>query len=165
MQKSFAVIANMVVDLYKNRTEKDKKVVSQTIKNSIRKCVDAAVFWGKINQDILNLRREKTAPELNQNYKQLTFKTEHQPKLLLRNDFPKTVQDIIETNKVGQSLTQRYQPALKREMFTKTGKPFLFKSWGYHKRGRPRQNVQPYLSYQQRQPKYQFNKNTVMPNH
>ena len=52
MQKSFAVIANMVDDLYKNRTEKDEKVVIQTIKNSIRKCFDAAVFWGKINQDI-----------------------------------------------------------------------------------------------------------------
>ena len=120
---------------------------------------------GKNKPRYLNLRREKTAPELNQNYKQLTFKTEHQRKLLLRNDFPKTIKDISETNKVVQSLTQRYQPALKREMFTKTGKPFLFKSWGYHQRGRPRQNVQPYLSYQQRQPKYQFNKNTVMPNH
>ena len=73
VQKSFAVIANMADDLYKNRTEKDEKVISQTIKDSIRKCADAAVFLGKINQDILNLRREKIAPELNQNYKQLTF--------------------------------------------------------------------------------------------
>ena len=43
------------------------------MKDSILKCADAAVFLGKINQDILNLRREKIAPELNQNYKQLTF--------------------------------------------------------------------------------------------
>ena len=43
------------------------------MKDSILKCADAAVFLRKINQDILNLRREKIAPELNQNYKQLTF--------------------------------------------------------------------------------------------
>ena len=91
VQKSFAVIANMADDLYKNRTEKDEKVISQTIKDSIRKCADAAVFLGKINQDILNLRREKIAPELNQNYKQLTFKTEDQPKRLFGDDLPKTV--------------------------------------------------------------------------
>ena len=128
LQKSFAVIANIADDLYKNRTEKDEKVISQTIKDSIRKCADAAVFLVKINQDILNLRREKIVPELNQNYKQLTLKTEDHPKLLLGDDLPKTITDISETTKVGQSLTQRYQPTLKREMFTKTGKPFLFKS-------------------------------------
>ena len=47
-------------------SQKSYKVISQTIKDSIRKFADAAVFWGKINQDILNLRREKIAPELNQ---------------------------------------------------------------------------------------------------
>ena len=155
----------MADDLYKNRTEKDEIVISQTIKDSIRKCADAAVFFGKVNQDILNLRREKVAPELNQNFKQLTFKTEDHPKLLFGDDLPKTIKDISETNKVGQCLTQRYQPTLKREMFTKTGKPFLFKSLGYQQRGRSRQGVQPYLPYQQRQPKYWFNKYIVMPNH
>ena len=69
MQKSFEVIANMTDDLYKNRTEEDEKVISPTIKDSIRICADAAVFWGNINQDILNLRRKKIASELNQNYK------------------------------------------------------------------------------------------------
>ena len=34
----------MADDLYKNRTVKDEKVISQTIKDSIRKCADAAVF-------------------------------------------------------------------------------------------------------------------------
>ena len=43
VQKSFAVTA-MADNLYKNRTEKDEKVISQTTKDSIRKCVDAAVF-------------------------------------------------------------------------------------------------------------------------
>ena len=124
VQKSFAVIANMADDLYKNTTEKDEKVVGQRIKDTIRKCDDAAIFLGKINQDVLNLRREKTAPELNQNYKQLTFKTEDHPKLLFGDDLPKTNKDISETNNVGQSSTKRYQPTLKREMFTKTGKPF-----------------------------------------
>ena len=65
VQKSFAVIANMGDDLYENRTEKDEKVISQTIKDSICKCADASVLLGKRNQDILNLRREKIDPELN----------------------------------------------------------------------------------------------------
>ena len=60
----------------------------------------------------------------------MTFKTEDHPKLLFGDDLPKTIKDISETNKVGQSLTQWYQPVLKRETFTKTGKPFLFqKPW------------------------------------
>ena len=84
----------MADDLYKNRTEKDEKVISQTIKVSIRKCADAAVFWGIINQDILSLWREKIAPELNQNYKQLTFKTEDHPKLLFGDCLAKTIKYI-----------------------------------------------------------------------
>ena len=108
------------------------------------------MVWGKIIQDILNLRREKIAPELNPNYKQLTFKTEDHPKILFGDDLPKTIKYISETNKVGQSLTQRYQPALKREMLSKTVKSFLFKSRSYQQRGRPLQNVQSYPSYQQR---------------
>ena len=44
LPKSFAVIVNMTDDLYKNRTVNDEKVISQTIKDSIRKCADAAVF-------------------------------------------------------------------------------------------------------------------------
>ena len=118
----------MTDDLYKNRTVNDEKVISQTIKDSIRKCADAAVFQRKINQDILNLRREKIAFKEG---KQLTFKTEDHPKLLFRDDLPKRINDISETNKVVQSLTQRYQPKLKHEMFTKIGKPFLFKTRGY----------------------------------
>ena len=102
---------------------------------------------GKIHHDILNLRREKIALESNQNYKQLTLKTEDHPKRLFADDLPKTIKDISETNKVSQFLTQKNQPALKREMFTKIGKPFLFKSGGYHQRGRPQQNVQPHPSY------------------
>ena len=94
---------------------------------------------GKNKPRYFKLRREKVAPELNHNYKQLTFKTEDHPKLLFGDDLLKTIKDISETNKVGQSLTQRYQPALKRETFTKTGKPFSSKSRGYQQRGRPRQ--------------------------
>ena len=46
-------------------------------------------------------------------------------------------------------------------MFTKIRKSFSFKHRGYQQRRRPRQNVQPYPSYHQRQPKYWFNKNIV----
>ena len=128
MQKSFAVIANMADDSYRNRTEKDEKVISQAKKDSIRKCADAAVFLGKINQEILNSRREKIPSELSRNYKQLIFKTEDHPKLFWGDDFPKTIKNISETNKVGQSLTQKYHHILTREMFTKTGEPFYSKA-------------------------------------
>ena len=56
----------------------------------------------------------------------MTFKTEDRPKLLFGDDLPKTIRDISETNKTGQSLTQRYQLTLKREMFTKTEKQSFF---------------------------------------
>ena len=62
----------MADDLYKNRTEKDEKVVGQAIKGWIRNLV----FLGKINQDILNLRREKITHELSENYKPLNLKKE-----------------------------------------------------------------------------------------
>ena len=68
----------MADDLYKNRTEKDEKVVGQAIKGSIRNLV----FLGKINQDILNLRREKITHELSENYKPLNLKKEDYQKLL-----------------------------------------------------------------------------------
>ena len=45
---------------------------------------------------------EKTAHELNQNYKQLTSKTESHLKLLKTI---KTIKDTSETNKFGQSLS------------------------------------------------------------
>ena len=60
---------------------------------------------GKVKQDISKLRKEKVALELNQNYKQLTFKIEDHPKLLFGDDLAKAVNDITETNKVDQSLT------------------------------------------------------------
>ena len=47
--------------------KKNEKGISQALKDSFRKCVDTAVFLGKIIRDILNLRRENIRPELNQN--------------------------------------------------------------------------------------------------
>ena len=127
-------------------------------------CWCSSIF-GKINQDILNLRREKIAPELNQNYKQLTFKTEDHPKLLFGDDLPKTIKDISETNKVGQSLTQKHQPALKRETFTKTGKPFFIQKPGLPAKRKAAAECSTISILPTRQPKYRFNKNVVMPNH
>ena len=71
----------MADDLYKNKTEKDEKVISQALKDSFRKCVDAAVFLGKIIRDILNSRRKKVRPELNHNITNLHLK-------------PKTIQNF-----------------------------------------------------------------------
>ena len=115
----------MADDLYKNWTERNEKLINQTIKDSNCKCTDAAVCLGKVKQDISKLRKEKVALELNQNYKQLTFKIEDHPKLLFGDDLAKAVNDITETNKVDQSLTWRCQPTLKQEMFNKTGNPLF----------------------------------------
>ena len=111
-----------------------------------RKC--AAVFLGKINQDILNSRREKITPNLFENYKQLIVKTEDHPKLLFGDDLSNTIKGLTKTNKAVQSLTQRYQLTPKREKFNKTGEPFLYKGRGCQQRGRRRQNVQPYPPHQ-----------------
>ena len=71
----------MADDAYRNRIVKDEKVICQIIKDSVRKCADAAAFLGKINRDVLNSRREKIPSELSRDYKQLTFKTEGRPQL------------------------------------------------------------------------------------
>lgn len=81
----------------------------------------------------------------------MIFKTEDHSKVFLGANLLKTIKDISEINKTGQSLTQRYYPTLKWEMYNVTGKP--------------RQNVQPYPQYQQKKPKHRFSKDTVMPNH
>ena len=112
---------------------KAEKVISQTIKDSIRKCADAAVFLEKIVQDVLNLRREKVAPKLNQKYKQMTFKTEDYAKLFWEDDLLKTIKDMSETNKAGQSLTQKYQPMLKRELFYQNREAFFIQKPGFSK--------------------------------
>lgn len=61
--------------LYKNRTEKDEKVKSQTIKNLTGKCAHGASVLGKNKPRHFKFKEWEIAPEFNQNYKQLTFKT------------------------------------------------------------------------------------------
>ena len=87
----------MADDLYKNRTEKDEKVTSQTIQNSIHKCADAAVSWGKINQDISNLRRAKIAPELIRIINNCLLKQRTIQKVGLGMISKQTIKDISET--------------------------------------------------------------------
>ena len=81
----------MANDLYRNSTDNDEKVKSQTIKNSIGKCAHGAVFLGKKTR-YFKFKEEKIASELNQNYKQLTFKT---------NEKSLTKQESLFETKVG----------------------------------------------------------------
>ena len=51
----------MADDSYRNRTEKDEKVLSQAKKDSIRKCADAAVFLGKIKSRDFKFKEGKNS--------------------------------------------------------------------------------------------------------
>ena len=59
------------------------------------------------------------------------------PKTLVWGWSHETIKDISKTNKVGQFLTQRYQPTVNWGMFSKTGKFFLFDSYGISKEKAP----------------------------
>ena len=78
-----------------------------SFKATIKSCVDAAVFLAKANEDILTYRNEKIKAELDQNYRHVSVEKEEHPKLLFDDDLPKILKAMAETNKVGQSLTQR----------------------------------------------------------
>ena len=68
----------------------------------------------------------------------MTFKTEDHPKLLFGVDLTKTIKGISEKNKVGQSLTQRYQLTLNRKMGKpKQGSLFYSKTWVISKEENP----------------------------
>ena len=78
-----------------------------SFKATIKSCVDAVVFLAKANEDILTYQNEKIKPELDQNYRHVSVEKEEHPKLLFDDDLPKILKAMAETNKVGQSLTQR----------------------------------------------------------
>ena len=65
------------------------------------------MILGKLNQDLLTLRRDSITPELNIAYKHLSFPQVEHPKLLFGDDLPRSIKEITETNKVGQCLSKK----------------------------------------------------------
>ena len=135
LQKVFSEITYTANELYNKRSATD---LNGLVKETIRKCVNMALLLGKANSSILAHRREKITPELNQSYKQLTFKQGEHPKYLFGDDLPKAMKDIAETNKVGYTLNPRVTTPNRQNHF-------LWKSRGhpyhhqYNQRGKPRQ--------------------------
>lgn len=155
IHKAFTTVSYVISDLYSKRA--DKENFGDTIKQAIRKSVDASLLLGKANSNILNYRRENIMPELNPTYKQLSFKTGEHPKLLFGDDLPKAIKDISETNKVGYNLTPRNFHQNKR------GGSFLLKSRGHHyqQRGKPRHRYQPYQQHHQPRFNGSLSKSTI----
>ena len=93
--------------LFENRLEQDQVKIKENFKILLKRCADSALLLGKANLSILDLRRQKIYPELNYNYRQLSFPTEVHSKCFFGDDLPKALKEIAEINKVGQTLTQR----------------------------------------------------------
>ena len=93
--------------LFENRLEQDQVKIKENFKILLKRCADSALLLGKANLNILDLRRQKFYPELNYNYRQLSFPKEVHSKCFFGDHLPKALKEIAEINKVGQTLTQR----------------------------------------------------------
>ena len=78
----------------------------EVTKSGIRLCADTVMLRGQTNFEILNFRRAKIMPELNYNYRQLSFDQEDHPKLLFGENLPKQIKYISETNKVAFAISK-----------------------------------------------------------
>ena len=143
--KSLTFASYMGKQLFKNRLERDLAKIKENFKILLKRCADSVLLLGKANLNLLDLRRN-ILPALNYNYRQLSFPPEDHPKLLFWDDLPRTLKEIAEIYKVGQTLTQR-SPS---QNFNQP-KPFLFRGQGHqHPRGKPRQNWNHSYQHQQR---------------
>ena len=146
--------------LYEYRSEKKLTKLVALVKATIKSCPDAAVFLVKANEIILTYRREKIKPELNQNHLHISLEKGEHPKLLFGYDLPKFLKDMAETNKVGQSLTQR--PILPSSIM-RSQNYFLYKSRGCLQRGHHQQQYPYQLQRSQIFGSPRFNKSMTMP--
>ena len=129
------------------------------VKASTKRCADTAVFLCKANEDILAYRGEKIKAELNQSYHHILVGKGEHPKLLYGDDLPKILEDMTETNKVWQSLTERPLPS-SRTMRSQNS--LLYKSRGCPQRGHQPQQYPYQLQRSQRFGSPRFNKSMTM---
>ena len=97
----------MLDSLYKGTYLTDTQELLELLKASLKKCTDFAMTLGKLNQDLLTLRRDSITAELNIAYKHLSFPQGEHPKLLFGDDLSRLIKEITETNKVGQCLSKK----------------------------------------------------------
>ena len=135
--KSICITSNLANELYSVRSS-SKEELNEINSKGIQKCADAAMLIGKLSYDLLTCRRELIIPELNSGYRQTTFVQGDHPKLLFGDHLPKAINDISETNKVGQALKKQhfvpmnYTPSnqFQPQNFSPRGKPFLYQGRG-----------------------------------
>ena len=85
----------------------DPQELLELVKASLKRCASSALILGKLNKDLLTLRRDTMTPELNIAYKHLSFPQGEHPKLLFGDDLPRSTKEITGTNKVGQCLSKK----------------------------------------------------------
>ena len=70
----------MLDSFYKGTKLTDTQELLELVKASLKKCADSAMILGKLNQDLLTLRKDSITPELNIAYKNLSFPQGEHPK-------------------------------------------------------------------------------------
>ena len=132
-------------------------------------CADTAMLIQQTNFEILNFRRAKIMPELNYNYRQLSFDQEDHPKLLFGENLPKQIKYISETNKVAFAISKNsFTPCSTTSISTHKSpqnkiQPFFFLYGGRRaSRGRPQymqSQSHPYHQNYRKQQSQSDNKN------
>ena len=85
----------------------DTQELLELVKASLKKYADHAMILGKLNQDLLALRRDTVTPEPHIAHKHLSFPQGEHLKLLFGDDLPRSIKEITGTNKVGQYLSKK----------------------------------------------------------
>ena len=131
--KSICITSNLANELHGVRSS-SREELNEINSKGIKKCADTAMLIGTLNYDLLTCHWELIIPELNSSYPQPIFVQGDHPKLLFGDDLPKAINNISETNKVGQALkkqhfvqmnhtpSNQFQP----QNFSPRGKPFLY---------------------------------------
>ena len=106
--KNQSINCFLLESLHKGTKFTDPLELLELVKVSLKKCADSAMILGKLDQNLLTLRRDSITPELNIACKNLSFSEGEHPKLLFGDDLPRSIKQITETNKVGQFFSKKH---------------------------------------------------------
>ena len=94
ISKSLTAVSYMGNQLFENGFEREQAKIKENFKILLKRCADSVLLLGKANLNLIDLRRDKIFPELNYNYRQFSFPSEDQPKLLMGMTYPKYLKKL-----------------------------------------------------------------------
>ena len=105
--KLLTVASNLAENLYNPKNISNPLKLVEFFKIPVKQGTDTVALLRKANHDLLTCKKDPATPEPYANYRQLCFVQRDHPELLFGVDLPKTLQDILETNKIGIVLSRK----------------------------------------------------------